>query len=221
MVVAAGTLYAMTTARPPTEEGKMTVFRPRRRCPQCGLVNSDHAKKCRRCSRSFDDIDPALASELMVARLQARRYAVIAIIALLVVGVITAIFMYQAKLGRLAEFTERSRVVEADVVALKRGAVEDASALSKAFDDKEVKARLQDQKASWSNRIDQCNALSNELAELVPENNEQTTRQLALQTDVDRVKQTAEALVAAAASGDVFAARLAADNIAKSAGTSK
>src|SRR5215470_1775518 len=111
----------MTTARAPADEGKMTVFRPRRRCPQCGLVNSNNAKKCRRCSRSLGDIDPALASELMVARIKARRFVVIGIGVLLVVGVIAALVMYQAKVARLAAFTDRARVVEADVVTLKRG----------------------------------------------------------------------------------------------------
>jgi len=195
----------------------MTVFRPRRRCPQCGLVNSTNARKCRRCSRPLDDISPALASELMVARLRARRFAAIAIVVLLVVGAIAALVMYRAKLARLAAFTERARAVETDIVTLKRGAVQDANAIAKAFDDKEVKARLRDQSVSWSNRIDQCTALGDQLAELVPQNDEQTTRELALQTDVDRIKSAAQALVAAAQSGDTFSARVAADNLAKSA----
>src|SRR6185369_5397071 len=98
--------------------------------------------------------DPALASELMVARIKARRYAVIAIVGLLVVGVVVALLMYRAKLDRLAAFTERARVLEADVVTLKRGAVDDAVAITKAFDDKEVKARLRDQGPNWMGRID-------------------------------------------------------------------
>jgi hypothetical protein len=199
----------------------MTVFRPRRRCPQCGLVNSDNAKKCRRCARSLEDIDPALASELMVARMQAKRLALIAILVLIVGGGIAAFVAYRAKLERLAAFTERVRSVETDVAALKRGAVDDAAAIGKAFDDKEVKALLKQQSPTWASRIDQCRGLGDQLDELVPQNEEQTTRELALETDVDRVKQAASALIAAADSGDVFAARVAADNLTKGRDASK
>jgi hypothetical protein len=203
----------------PLDGGKMTVFRARRRCPKCGLVNADNASRCRRCGQSFSTVDRAAESERVVAALQAWKIAAGILAVLLVAGAFTAAYLYKEKLDRLSAYSERSRAVEADLVALRRGAEADASLIAKAFDDDEVRRLLAEQQPTWKARASQCDSLASQVDDLVPQDPAQTEHELGLERDLASLESASKTLVQAAAGSDVFSARVAAAKLAQTSGS--
>lgn len=208
----------MARTSPPQDEGSMTVYRARRRCPTCDLVNADNAARCRRCGHSFSSVDRALESERAHAASRTRRVAVVIVGLLLVAGVVAGIYLVKSRSDRLAAYAERSSVVETDLVALRRGAEGDAALVARAFDDAEVRRLLADQTETWDSRAAQCQALADQLDDLVPQTPQQTERELALERDLAALTSAARGMAEAAKRGDPFAARLEAAKLAKPAG---
>jgi hypothetical protein len=211
----------MASRTPTPESERMTVFRPRRRCPKCGLVNADNASKCRRCGRSFSDFDPAYESERVVARMRAWRVGAVVLAVLLVGGLAAAALAYRAKMARLADYTERARAIQTDLVSIKRSAQADAAALVGAFDEKEAQRILRDQADAWSDRAQQCDNVRHQVDDLLPQNDEQTANELQLERDLAAVASASHDIAEAAKRNDLFASRVAAGRLAHANGSSE
>jgi hypothetical protein len=200
----------MPKAAAPSEHDSMTVYRPRRKCTRCGLVNADFATKCRRCGQSFASIDPADESQRLVARIRARRFTIAAVVITVLAGLAFVGVSYRARLDRLSRYTERARAVEAELTTLSRGATADAKQMTAALDDEELLRLLRDQAGVWTSRVDQTEAIEEQLTDLLPQNEDQTAHELGLERQLGVVATSSRELASAARDGDVFRARIAA-----------
>jgi hypothetical protein len=209
----------MTANGPSPDPTKLTVFRERRRCAKCGLVNADSAARCRRCGKPFGAVDRAAESERVVARMRAWKIGAVALAVLLVAALAFAVVTYRAKTERLARFADSERSVRADLVTLSRGARSDAALVAAAFDEGEVKRLLRDQAAAWASRVQQCEGLRLQVDDLVPQNPEQTASELEIERNLDTVAGAARDIAEAAKTSDVFTARLAAARLAQAEGS--
>ena len=158
----------------------IVVFRPRRRCARCGLVNADLATRCRRCRESFADLNPMTESEMLLRRLRVRRIAAIVIVAGALAAIAALASELHARAFRDSQYAEQLRVVAVDVAAVERGARSDATAVARAFDDVEAKTVLGDQAAVWRDRVRRCDTLRDALRSLVPPTPQDADRQMKL-----------------------------------------
>jgi hypothetical protein len=196
--------------REATEQSSTTVFRPLRRCQRCGLVNASGATRCRRCHRSFDDVNPGAESERLVARIRARRLALVGLAVALVVGLtgIGAAVWWRANLHE--QFDADARSIDADLRTLARGSRTDAAAIVRAFDEREARAALADQSGAWAERARRCETLRARLEQLVPRSADETKRQMDLQARLTTLENGVYALSRAAAADDLLSGRAAA-----------
>jgi hypothetical protein len=108
-------------------------------------------------------------SELLIARLRAKKLIAVAVIVLAFVSVLVTIYGLHARASRRAHYAESVRKVGTDIRSLEKGIRSDALALVNAFDDEEVMSLVADQSKSWTHRARRCAALREELARLVPD----------------------------------------------------
>lgn len=193
----------------------MTVFRPTRRCPKCGLVNVTSAVRCRRCQRQLDAFDRGAASEGLVRLMQTRRRAVFIVLGLVAVSVVALGLAIQWRLETLNRFRDESRVVDADVKTVLRGARADAGALVGAFDEREFSSILRDQGPSWSARVKTCAGLRDRVRQLVPRDADQTRTVFEIEQRLDAASIGSAQLARAAESSDLAVARAAAARLAE------
>lgn len=198
------------------ETSQMTVFRPRRRCVRCGLVNADGASRCRRCGASFADVNPGAESERLVARIRSRRYMVAGGVVVILVGFLFAGLAYQSRAARVGAYDDLSHAVRTDIVALGRAARSDATLITGAFNDGDVRSLLRDQSGQWTDRLRQCERLQDKLEELIPQNENQAANEMALERDLAAIQSASRELAQAAEKQDVFSARVAASRLAAS-----
>jgi len=201
----------MTNVTGQQDPPSTVVFRPRRRCPKCGLVNTDLAPRCRRCRRLFDDIDPRVESERLVERLRARRIIAIVCTVVIATGLLATGYGYWARQQRLERFEDSSTRILLDLETTERGSIEDAYVIASAFDDAEVVRLLSDQAATWSDRKRRCESLRQDVNELVPQNPQQTAAELAIEHRLDALAQASSALAGAATMSDPATGRKAAE----------
>ena len=205
----------MTKTPTPTDDTPLTVFRPRRKCAKCGLVNSDRSPKCRRCGSSFAAVDPARESERLVERIRARRFIIAAVILTIVVGLVSLGFSYRSRLDRMSRYADLAQAVEADLTSIGRGAGTDARALLEAFDDADLRRLLRVQAGTWEARAAQTKAIDDQIDELVPQNEGQAAHELELVRKLSLLETTSRELAEASRDGDLFRARIAATRLAE------
>jgi hypothetical protein len=204
----------MSTETNPGAQPPLVVFRPRRRCGRCGLVNADLALRCRRCRAPFAGIDPASESERLLRRVRAQRAAAAAVVVLAVVAVAAVAFGMHLRSREALAYGERFRTLAADLAALERGARSDARAIGRAFDDAEARAALADQAGAWAERARSCAALRGRLRGLVSPGPEDAKRQMDLDARAGALADASSAVAGAAAAGDSAAARRVAEKLA-------
>lgn len=192
----------------------MTVFRPTRRCPKCGLVNVTSARRCRRCQRQLDEFDRGAASESLVKTMQTRRRMTLVVIGLVLTSVLALGFAMKWRLDTAERFRDESRVVDADVKTLLRGARADASALLGSFDEREFASTLQDQGPTWASRVQTCALLRDRVRSLAPRDAEQTRLIIEIEQRLDEASLGSSQLARAAAAADLTVARVAAARLA-------
>ncbi len=178
------------------------------------LINVDAAARCRRCGQAFSKVDRAAESERIVASMRLWKASVVAIGVLLVVGLVAGGLLYKSRLDRLSEYNEHARLVETDLVTLRRGAAADAALIARAFDDNEVRRILRDQSGAWLDRVERCKALGQQVDELVPQSAEQTSHEVGIERDLAALTSASRGLAEAAANQDPFSAKMAAATIA-------
>lgn len=205
--------------RPTTDSNPSTdplvVFRPRRRCGRCGLVNVDGARRCRRCQKSFADIDPAVESEQVYRRSQTRRVLIVSGVLVLLIGFVVAYFAYSSRADRLARFDANARMIRADVRSLQLASRDDARAILNAFNDSDARVLLQAQKAYWLDRSTRCVELKEQLDGLVPSSAGQVDLHLALRNQIDALKAASDEFAGAADVDDLELAQRTARTLAE------
>ena len=200
---------------PTSEESpSMTVFRPTLKCPKCGLVNATGARRCRRCQRQLDVLDRGAASEELVNAMRSRRNLTLAVIGLVVASVLGMGLAFKWRLDAIGRFRDESRVVDADVKSLLRGARADASILIGAFDDKEFAAILREQGPYWRERTNACDAIRRRVRELGPLDSDQVRETLEIEERLDLACVGSAQLARAADSSDLAVARAAVTRLA-------
>lgn len=200
----------VTAELPPDSTPSMTVFRPTRRCPKCGLVNVTGAKRCRRCERVLEAFDRGEASERLVNRMRSRRRMFGIAIALSIGALVVMGIGLKWRLDSASRFGEESRAVDADVTTLLRGARTDAAILVEAFDDREFTALLAAQGPTWAERQLSCETLRDRARELAPRGEQQTRIAADIERRLDEVSAASAQLALAAESSDITAGRAAA-----------
>lgn len=192
----------------------MTVFRPTRRCPKCGLVNVTAARRCRRCQRQLTEFDRGAASEGLVKTMQTRRRLTLVVVGLVVASVVALGIAIKWRLDTLERFRDESRVVDADVKTLLRGARADAAALIDSFDDREFASTLHEQGPIWTGRVNTCAQLRDRVRSLVPRDADQARIVLEIEQRLDEASIGSAQLARAAGSSDLAMARVAAVRLA-------
>ncbi len=192
----------------------MIVFRPTRRCPKCGLVNITVARRCRRCQRQLDEFDRGAASEGLVKTMQTRRRLTLVVVGLVLASVVALGIAIKWRLDTVGRFRDESRVVDADVKTLLRGARADAAALTGSFDEREFASTLHAQGPTWTSRVQTCAQLRDRVRALAPRDAEQTRVTLEIEQRLDEVSIGSAQLARAAAAADLNVARVAAARLA-------
>lgn len=197
------------------DTGRIVVFRPKRRCPRCGLINVDTATRCRRCRESFASIDPAAESERLVARMRRRRAIVAVVAAAIVAGLVAAGYGLYDRFNESARYASEFRKIAADVRSVELGARSDATVLFEAIDDVELRSTLEDQKVVWEDRLGTCTKLRERLERLVPPTTDAAREQMRTSETLSTVASVSTEIVRAAREGDAKAAREAASRLAE------
>lgn len=192
----------------------MTVFRPTRRCPKCGLVNVTAARRCRRCQRQLDEFDRGAASEGLVKTMQTRRRLTLVVVGLVLASVAALGIAIKWRLDTLERFRDESRVVDADVKTLLRGARADAAALIGSFDEREFASTLHEQGPTWTSRVNTCARLRDRVRGLAPRDADQARIVLEIEQRLDEASIGSAQLARAAESSDLAVARVAAARLA-------
>lgn len=192
----------------------MTVFRPTRKCPKCGLVNVTGARRCRRCERVLDEFDRGAESERLVNTMRSRRTLVFVIVGLAVAGLVTLGLALKWRMESAEKFRDESRAVDADIKTVLRGARADAAILVGAFDEREFAELLRGQGPYWAERARECSKLRDRARQLSPKGSEQTRIALEIQQRLDEASVNSSQLARAAESSDVVIARAAATRLA-------
>lgn len=200
----------VTAELPPDESPTMTVYRPTRKCPKCGLVNVTGARRCRRCERSLDAFDRGAASERLVNRLQSRRRLIFVIVGLSLAAVVAMGIGIKWRFDSIERFRDESRAVDTDVKTLLRGARADAEILVGAFDDREFTVLLKNQGPTWSERVRACTKLRDRARELSPLGADQTRIAIEIGGRLEEARVASGQLAHAAESSDVIVGRAAA-----------
>ena len=100
--------------------------------------------------------------------MQTRRRLTLVVVGLVLASVVALGIAIKWRLDTLERFRDESRVVDADVKTLLRGARADAAALIDSFDDREFASTLHEQGPIWTGRVNTSAQLRDRVRSLVP-----------------------------------------------------
>lgn len=146
--------------------------------------------------------------------MQTRRRLTLVVVGLVVASVVALGIAIKWRLDTLERFRDESRVVDADVKTLLRGARADAAALIDSFDDREFASTLHEQGPIWTGRVNTCAQLRDRVRSLVPRDADQARIVLEIEQRLDEASIGSAQLARAAGSSDLAMARVAAVRLA-------
>lgn len=147
--------------------------------------------------------------------MQTRRRLTLVVVGLVLASVAALGIAIKWRLDTLERFRDESRVVDADVKTLLRGARADAAALIDSFDDREFASTLHEQGPIWTSRVNTCAQLRDRVRSLAPRDADQARIVLEIEQRLDEASIGSAQLARAAGSSDLAVARVAAARLAK------
>lgn len=146
--------------------------------------------------------------------MQTRRRLTLVVVGLVLASVVALGIAIKWRLDTLERFRDESRVVDADVKTLLRGARADAAALIDSFDDREFASTLHEQGPIWTGRVNTCAQLRDRVRSLAPRDADQARIVLEIEQRLDEASIGSAQLARAAGSSDLAVARVAAARLA-------
>lgn len=146
--------------------------------------------------------------------MQTRRRLTLVVVGLVLASVVALGIAIKWRLDTLERFRDESRVVDADVKTLLRGARADAAALIDSFDDREFASTLHEQGPIWTARVNTSAQLRDRVRSLVPRDADQARIVLEIEQRLDEASIGSAQLARAAESSDLAVARVAAARLA-------
>lgn len=146
--------------------------------------------------------------------MQTRRRLTLVVVGLVLASVVALGIAIKWRLDTLERFRDESRVVDADVKTLLRGARADAAALIDSFDDREFASTLHEQGPIWTGRVNTSAQLRDRVRSLVPRDADQARIVLEIEQRLDEASIGSAQLARAAGSSDLAVARVAAARLA-------